>query len=96
MSIIRTHRGGWEAVPRIAAENQRLGLEARAVLFWLLTRPQDWEIRVGPMLKQTGCSQYIWLKKVKPQLIKTGYLTCKRVKLEGGRIGWEFDVYTDP
>lgn len=96
MSIIRTHEKAWESVPRAAAENLDMSAITRGVLFWLLTRPANWEVRVGAMQHMTGISAHLWQTKVRPELEKTGYLVVKRGRGKGGKIAWRFDVFSVP
>lgn len=95
MSIIRTHSKGWEAVPRAPFEDRRLSLVTRGVLGWLLTRPENWEIRVSSMLRLLPMSEFIWQKTVSPELQSAGYLTVSRSR-EGGRWVWDYSVVSVP
>ena len=92
MSMIRTHTRAWESVPRAAAEDLRLSVGSRGVLFWLLTRPSDWQVRIGAMLRLTGITKNNW-PKIRDELISAGYLTAKKGRA-AGKIVWTYDVYS--
>ena len=93
MSMIRTHVKAWESVPRAAAEDLRMSCQSRGVLFWLLTRPADWQVRIGAMMRLTGLTKHTW-PKVRAELISSGYLTAKKGRSIKGKIEWSFDVYS--
>ncbi|MDP1592785.1 MAG: hypothetical protein Q8L80_00885 [Gallionella sp.] len=93
MSMIRTHTKAWESVPRAAAEDLRLSCQTRGVLFWLLTRPSDWCVRIDPMMRLTGITKHTW-PKIRDELIKAGYLVAKKGRTVAGKITWNFDVYS--
>ena len=93
MSMIRTHTKAWESVPRAAAEDLRMSCQARGVLFWLLTRPADWQVKIGPMMRLTGITKHVW-PKVRSELTEAGYLVAKKGRAVGGKIVWSFDVYS--
>ncbi len=95
MSIIRTHTNAWKSVPSAAAEDPRMSNTTRGVLFWLLTRPENWEIRIGAMLRLTNTSETIWQKRVRPELVNAGYLVVTKSRNPtNGYIEWQFDVYS--
>ena len=91
--MIRTHVKAWESVPRAAAEDLRLSCQTRGVLFWLLTRPVDWQVRIGAMMRLTGTTKHTW-PKIRDELISAGFLVAKKGRSVGGKIAWNFDVYS--
>ena len=93
MSMIRGHVKAWESVPRVAAEDLRLSVSTCGVLFWLLTRPADGNIRIGALMRLTGISKHTW-PKIRDELIAAGYLVAKKGRAVGGQITWNFDVYS--
>ena len=93
MSMIRTHKKAWESVPRAAAEDLRLSCQTRGLLFWLLTRPSDWQVRVGAMMRLSGITKHTW-PKMRAELISAGYMVAKKGRSVGGKIAWSFDVYS--
>ena len=95
MSIIRTHKNRWKTVPMGVFEHPDLSHYSRSILGWLLTRPDNWTVCINAMLRMTDLSEYIWLKTVRVELIKSGYLFTSK-KRENGRITWSFDVYSEP
>ena len=93
MSMIRTHTKAWESVPRAAAEDLRMSCQSRGVLFWLLTRPADWQVKIGPMMRMAGITKHTW-PRLRKELISAGYLVAKKGRAAGGKIVWDYDVYS--
>lgn len=93
--IFRIKIKNWSAVPRSAAEDLRISLDARGCLFWLLTRSDSWEIRVGHMQRSCGMSKLKW-RRIRDELVKAGYLTVTKGKAVNGKIQWTFSIYSEP
>lgn len=78
-TIIRYHDNSpYFAAPREAAQDRRLSYEARGVLFYLLSRPDDWKIVVAD-LQQEGCGRDKTYR-VLNELIDCGYVTRETVR----------------
>lgn len=78
-------RGGWTAIPRAAAEDERLSLEARGLLIWLLVKPPNWEVRVEYVKAHLRLGNDKWTR-VARELKAAGYYTVRIVRSERGRI----------
>lgn len=49
--IFRKSKKKWTATPVAAAEDRSLSLEARGLLWYLLVKPDDWEVRTEDLLR---------------------------------------------
>ena len=92
--IIRKARSH-SAVPDDALTDGRLPLDARAILGWLLGRPDGWVVKIGHMLKVMHAKQATW-NRVRKQLIATGYFCQTRGRGEDGKVEWESIVIYPP
>lgn len=96
MSEIKVRkRRTWSAIPDDILQDKALSLDARAVLGWMIGRPDGWIIRVGPMLGTLGLTKHIW-SRIRGELLRAGYLFQARHADEHGRITWLIEVTDDP
>jgi hypothetical protein len=97
MPVYHNHEetGRWKTVPMEIFENLALSPVSKFVLGWILTRPKNWELVIGPLIRATGISQHVWLKTVRPELIESGYLICDK-SIENGRVVWHHTVVSRP
>ena len=73
MSIIRRkRRDGFTIVPNHILEDDRLSFEARGVLCYLLTRPDDWTVRVDNLQSVTGYGRDKCRRMI-TEIIESGY-----------------------
>jgi hypothetical protein len=95
--IIKNHEetGRWKTMPAEIFDHPGLSPVTRATLGWILTRPDGWELVIGPMLMIVGISEHIWLKTVRPELMEHGYLLCDKFT-EKGRVVWIYTVVSRP
>lgn len=97
MSIIRVSKAPNEfsIVNRTAAEDSRLSFKAKGIMFYLLTKPDDWTIRVGDLVKRSTDGKdavYSGIKELKDY----GYIVVKK-KREGGKfIDFEYILHESP
>lgn len=81
-------QGRWGAVPEALFEDQRLGLDTRAVAGWLSTRPEGWQISVFHLRKRLGIGKDKW-QRMANELVAAGYLYRSCHTGRGGRRIWE-------
>lgn len=67
--------------------DKRLDLDTRMVAAWMLGRPDGWIIRITHMQKALGISECVW-KRVRQQLVATGYFSSRRERRDDGTLGW--------
>ncbi len=80
---------GWAPVSRRALDDEGLSLACKGLLGWLLTRPDDFKIKVWYVQKHLKIGQDKW-QKLRNELEKAGYLRVKKFKGEGGKFIWKF------
>lgn len=86
---------GWAPVNRKAMDDERLSVEARGVLAWLVTRPDDHKIFVRYAQRRLGISQSRW-QRIRKELESAGYLVIQKSKGEDGIFLWNYHLFDDP
>ena len=91
MTIVRReHRAHFTIVPNAMFTDERLSIEAKGVLGYLLSRPRNWRVRlehVGRTLK-VGRRK---LQRIFRELIGAGYVTRQRQRIADGHRFGELD-----
>jgi len=54
MIIRRKHNSAFTVIPNAIATDMRLSIEARWLMWYLLTKPDDWTVRVSDLQKASG------------------------------------------
>jgi hypothetical protein len=75
--------------------DERLSWEARGLMGYLLSKPNDWKIRMGDLEKR-GPAGGRKIKRMLAELRLNGYMNRIRLKLENGKFDWITDVYESP
>ena len=96
MIVRRRHNGRFASLPNAIWTDERLSIEAKGVLGYLLSRPHNWNVRltqVGRVLK-VGKDR---MQRIFRQLISAGYVTREQRRIEGGIFGSaEYIVRDEP
>jgi len=79
----------------IPFNDERLSWEARGVLGYLLSKPDDWECRNSDLISKGPAGEHK-IKRVLAELKMFGYMTRKRLKDDEGKFYWLTTVYEDP
>jgi hypothetical protein len=72
MIIRREHKGNFAIVPNAVFEDQRLSVEAKGLLGYLLSRPPNWRVRHSHLRKTLGLGRQKFQRAIK-ELIVAGY-----------------------
>ena len=95
-NIIRVEKdSNYAVISNAPLNDDRLSWEAKGVLAYLLTKPDDWVIRNHDLEKKGkigGCK----LSRILAELKTVGYLTRTRYKKSDGTFQWETIVYEKP
>lgn len=75
--------------------DKSLSWEARGVLAYLLSKPDDWTVRNGDLYKQ-GPAGINKVKRILAELQKAGYLQRTRIRKPDGTFEWETTLYETP
>lgn len=77
-------------------ENDQLSWKAKGVLSYLLSRPDDWTVRIGDLIKRSTDGEYSTRGAIK-ELIDAGHLIRKQGRKDGAKFdSVNYDVYEKP
>lgn len=76
-------------------ENSKLSWEARGLLAYLLTKPDDWTIMLGDLVKQ-GDAKLFKVRRMLKELEAWGHVERMRVNAGGGKFRWETTINERP
>lgn len=96
--IIRTRkRNNYTVVDKTPFEDERLTWAARGVLAYLLTKPDDWKVRVNDLLRKApGCGRD-QMRKILAEIEAYGYITREKVwNTQTKQIDWDTIVHEAP
>ena len=75
--------------------DQRLSWEARGLMGYLLSKPNNWEIRNKDLEKKGPAGEHK-LRRMLAELRKNGYMNRIRLALPNGKFDWTTEVYESP
>lgn len=90
MGNITIDRGVWSGLKTVdcyAAQDQQLSAEARALMWYLLSKPDDWDMRLEDVQKEFGWGDFAW-RRIRDNLMGNGYLEGESIPGHGYR--WSF------
>jgi hypothetical protein len=82
-------------IRRDAAQDGRLSWEARGLLAYVLSKADNWKVRLGDLRRQSGAGRDV-TRRILKELETAGYLTRERVRIAHGRFDWVCTVYEKP
>lgn len=98
-TIIRTvKKSQYVTINNSVFTDSRLSWKAKGIMGYLLSRPDNWKVIIGDLVKQSKDGRdavYSGLKELK----KYGYLEQRPIRNEEGKkaiIRWEYRVYEEP
>ena len=93
---VQAPAGAWGALPLALLEDARLDLDSRAVAAWLGTRPDGWQIAVGPLCRALDLGRDRW-RRIARELEAAGYLSRSVAPTgQGGKMVWTIDFCSSP
>lgn len=75
--------------------DEQLSWEARGLMGYLLSKPNDWIVRMEDLVKKGPAGDYK-IRRMIMDLRKHGYVNRIRIQLEGGTFEWETHIYESP
>ena len=96
MSVIRIEKNkNYSVVSNIPLNDFRLSWEASGMMAYLLSKPDDWQVRMTDLTKQRSAGRDK-VKRIFKELETYGYLTRKRVGGAGGKFEWITTIHEIP
>lgn len=75
--------------------DKRLSWEARGLMGYLLTKPNNWQVRISDLESQGEAGNHK-IKRMLAELRTYGCMNRIRITLEGGKFDWITEVYESP
>lgn len=94
--IARNRENPYCVVPNALAQNSKLTFEARGLLLYLLSKPDDWMVRMADLQKAAFHTGREKVQRIVRDLLAAGYMERKVSHDEHGRIVTETLVYEVP
>jgi hypothetical protein len=86
----------YRMVSRALFEDNRLSLEARGLMGYILVKPDDWQVKVTDLVKQ-GKSGKNRIYRILNELIEFGYCRRTATRNEQGRVvSWDYSIHEHP
>jgi DnaD/phage-associated family protein len=96
MSIIRVKKAAnYFAASNEPFNDERLSWEARGLMGYLLSKPNDWKVQQKDIMNK-GIAGERKVKRMLAELRKAGYMNRIRVTLEHNKFDWITEVYESP
>jgi len=75
--------------------DELLSWEARGLMGYLLSKPDDWQVRLHDLLKRGPAGEHK-IRRVLRELSEAGYLRRERIQRVDGTFGWVTTIYESP
>lgn len=96
MSVIRRrHNANFATISNALRDDERLKADEVGILYYLLTQPQDWEIRRPALRKRWGLGPR-GLKRIIDNWLRTGWCQVEKVRLETGTFHFNYEIWPEP
>jgi len=95
--IIRTHRRSeFTILPNHVLQNSQLTWEARGMLAYLVSLPENWQVHVTELSGRSPAA-YSKNKRIIAELVATGHIVKSQKRDSAGKFkDWIFDVFDEP
>ncbi len=95
MSICRTHRkkNNFSILDNEAPNNEKLSYQARGILWYLLTKPDGWQVKMKDIENRSKKNGRDGVRSAFKELMEEGYALRDRYHDETGKICWETHVF---
>jgi hypothetical protein len=96
MGIIRVKKDkGFFAVSNTPFNDKELSWEARGIMGYLLSKPDEWQIRFYDLVNQGPAGEHK-IRRVLKELEKQGYMDRQRIQTDEGKFDWVTTLYETP
>ena len=85
----------YSAIPNHVLEDTRLSMDARWLLCYLLSKPDNWTVVVGDIVNKGGCGRDK-ARKMIAELLETGYAERELTRDEGRFNGTSMVIFDEP
>lgn len=101
MSISRIHKTEkFSIIDNEVINDRRLSWKARGVLIYLLSKPNNWEVRLSDIINHSNSDGEIAIRSTFKELLKFGYAKKVKVRIDDEtkkkKRGTFYDIYESP
>lgn len=97
MAIIKpVYEIPYAQIPNKTLQDMSLSHTARSILFYLLSKPDNWKISKESLRKQMGIGSNNTMQKYVNELKKAGYLSYEKTGKKGNLNTYDWYVYPEP
>lgn len=82
-------------ISNVPANDKELSWEARGLLYYLLTKPDNWQCRNNDLINK-GPAGGDKIERILDELQEHGYITRQRIQKEDGTFDWDTTVHEMP
>jgi len=75
--------------------DDRISWEARGLMGYLLSKPDDWQVRLHDLIRHGPAGEHK-IRRMLRELQARGYLRRERIKRLDGTFAWETTIYEVP
>ena len=83
------------AVDNALFSDERLSWEARGLMGYLLSKPDDWQVRLHDLQARGPAGEYK-IRRMLAELRAAGYIHRRRIKRADGTFGWVTTIFESP
>lgn len=95
-NIVRVQKDArYFVASNVPFNDERLSWEARGVMGYLLSKPNDWETRMSDLVNH-GPAGMKMIRRILAELRRAGYMSRKRVQVAHGEFRWITTLYESP
>ena len=87
--------GGFHVANDAPFQNESLSWEAKGVLGYLFSKPEDWTPRIYDLVQSGPCEKHK-IKTVFAELEDAGYMSREKYRTDDGTFDWKVTVYDHP
>lgn len=95
MIIRRRHTANYTTIGNELFNDERLAADEVGILAYLLSRPDDWEVRRPALMRRWRCGDDR-IKRVIHSLIRTGWCRAQKTRLSNGTFHTIYEILDEP
>lgn len=96
MSVFRRqHNSNFTTISNRLFDDDRLAADELGILAFLISRPQDWEVRRPALMRRWGIG-IVAMKRIVHSWMRTGWCQAAKVRMPNGQFYIEYRIYDLP
>lgn len=92
---VKKHTSQYSIVDNTVFNDERLSYGARGLMGYLLTKPDNWEVRMSDLIAQTRDGRD-GVRRFVRELIDLGYMCRQKLRAPNGSFRWVTEVFETP